>query len=756
MKKRIVGFLLVVVMLVLSLASCGYNYSKDNLADYGALNKTDFEAALQSLKIEDGDFTSDPTTRQNKVHDAILKEFATKAGTTDKKTEGSVVAPDVLYYCYYVTAVKDGVEYMFVSDFLTSSSTSTISEKSIQLGLKTPEKIDAKIIEAFAEAAAAGEFKIEDYAYTKVTTDDEDTAEIDESKVKAGDIVYINYTSSYKVTEADGKEKTVDEKATKLRVVLDAANPFHKAVIDEIAKDGKKVTSAISELKVNEEGKGDVTYTNISIDWVEKGKELTTYTEKTYTTATSKTDVYGKSVDLNGIELTYHIYPVSYIDVEEVNATNIINVLFGSGITYTTVCQVLFGYDVFEQKDGETDEQYDERIENLANDYKFAEEEGSDKTLDLETFIESLANLQKTYETEKKDKTTAETELKKAKTDLETAIKAVLDKATDDQKAALTAAEAALEAAKKAVADAGEAATDAQKQAVTDATNKYNEAKTAAYANATDNERGKVTTAENAVPVAETALDEAVKNYNLAKEPRDKKVAAFFAVKEGMEATLTKGYEDYTYEKLEAEYNKEIKMNLAKEVYALLEKYVSVTEDKLPEKAVDEAFDQLMENYEYAFYNNQTLENDTAGEEGEASNKDQSYYALYKGSFKTFIIKCVVPNEYKKTVETYAEAKEVIRNEGAKKMVLPVLRVYVASEAYDLIIDDKEFKERADEDSNYIVNEAYYGKNTVRNTYQFDDLMNYILSNTETNKADDAKFTVVEYTKVKYEFKPAE
>ena len=88
MKKRIIGFLLVVVMLALTLASCGYNYSKDDLSQYGSFNKAAFEEALKAITIADGDFTEDPTIREQKVYDAIYAEFATKAGTTDKKTEG--------------------------------------------------------------------------------------------------------------------------------------------------------------------------------------------------------------------------------------------------------------------------------------------------------------------------------------------------------------------------------------------------------------------------------------------------------------------------------------------------------------------------------------------------------------------------------------------------------------------------------------------------------------------------------------------
>ena len=731
MKKRIIGFLLVVVMLALTLASCGYNYSKDDLSQYGSFNKAAFEEALKAITIADGDFTEDPTIREQKVYDAIYAEFATKAGTTDKKTEGKVGIHDTLYYCYYVTATDAaGVDHLFVTDYLVSSS-GTLTEKSVQLGRKYSKDMEKAIIEA---AAAIADFDIAEYAYSKVTTDDETTKDKNEAKPSEGDIVYITYKYTVHGAEKDEPEVSV----SKERVVLDKTNAFHKALLEnyfEVAEGAKKIGDTIANIEKLAVGEQSISYSDIKIEWVEKGKELTTYTEVTFDdeatdTAATKTDVMGKSVNLKNLELTYHIYPVSFISANvgaEYTATDLINTLFGSGISYTTVCQILFGYDYAEKTEDE--------IAALVAAYKFTE---GDKEISLETFIESLANLAKTFETEKKDLTTAETELTKAKKSLKEAIDVVVNKAPDAEKNAFNAAR-----------DALEASTEADKTALEAA---YNDAKDKAFAasTATDDEKGKVTTASDAVKVAENALTEAQTAYDTAKTARDAKVTALLALTD-MEAKLTKGYVDYTYEKLEAAYITEVKMNLATEIYALLEKNVTIS--ALPEKAVDEAYDQLIENYEYAFYNNQTLDNDKAGTDGEASNKDQSYYSIYKGSFKNFIKSCVVPNEYGKTPETYAEAKEIIRTEGAEKMVRPVLMVYLASEAYGLVIDDDAFEALAEEDSNYIVNEAYYGENTVRNAYQFDELMNHILAPTETTGTEDARFTKVTYALVPFALK---
>ena len=70
-----------------------------------------------------------------------------------------------------------------------------------------------------------------------------------------------------------------------------------------------------------------------------------------------------------------------------------------------------------------------------------------------------------------------------------------------------------------------------------------------------------------------------------------------------------------------------------REVYKLIEKFVTV--NSVPKKAVDETYDQMIQNYQHAFYDNETLDGDS-----DESNKDQSYYSLYKGSFKNFLTKC--------------------------------------------------------------------------------------------------------------------
>ena len=667
MKKRIISLILTVAMLVLMLVGCAYNYSKDDLSQYATFDKAGFEAAIKKLEIKDGDFSVNEETRAKKVLDAMYQALAKGADTTATVTEGKVGAHDLLYYCYYITAEIGGKTVYFVGDEMT-----TAKAKSVQMGLQFPSDLEAAIL------AAAIDLDITDKAYSQVKEDDESTAEVNESKAKEGQVAYISYSYSYTETDANGVEKEIKGTVTKHRVVLDKSNIIHAKLLADSAKIGATVAD-FKDDKGTEDAKDDISYTKAKIEWVEKGSELTTFTE-TYEGTTDMTDTEGtkhlsKDLKDNKVQLTYHVYPVHFVAVDALTATNVINVVYGKNITFSVVKNILFGSDFSEKTE---DEQ-----KALLDEYKTSKD---NKELSLEDFVTNLANLQNDY-------TTNKTAYDKAVTAKEKADKDLAD-------------------AKQAVADAGDKATEAQKS--------------------------KVTTAENALKVAEEDLTKAKTKYDDALKARDEKVTELLKMKTDMETKITTGYEKVTYKGLEDTYNTEIKTALATEVYKLIEKYVTV--NSVPEKAVDEAYDQLIENFQSDFYNNETLTGDSA-----ESNKDQSYYSIYKGSFKNFLIKCVVPNEYKKTVSTYDEAKAAVRD-AATELVKPVLRVYVVADAFDLTIDDKEFKERAENDINYTYNEGNHGENTVRNAYQFDDVMNYVLE----SETKDGKVT---YKKVVFTFK---
>jgi len=510
MKKRIISLVLVIVMASLVLVSCGYSYAKDDMANYASFENIEaFKAALKELKIEDGDYTTDQTTRDNKVYDSIYSELATAAKSGEKKYEGAVGAHDLFYYTYYCTADFDGTTATFFTSYMK-----TDSALNLQFGKKTATELENKII---AAVNALGDLK--DKVYTSDTS----------GTVKDGDIVFVSYkyTHQVEVLDKDGnvqkdengnpvtKEETVT--VTNERLVLTkGASLFidHLLGVYAEGETEKKAAGIGSSATVEDFTTANgVKYTGIKVNFRANGESLPSFTNVTFDETRTVTDTNGVSRDLKGKELTYYVYPVYYISVDEFNATNLINTIFSSNISADGLGIVLVkGYEDMEEEERKT----------ALESYVITAADGTKTT--LADICEKLATLQK-------DLTSAKTAYDKAVTDLETK-----QAAYDDAKAKADAA--------------GEAVTEAQ----TDTLNK-----------ATKN-----------LEDAQKAHDEAKTKYDTAKTDRDNKVNELLTVKENMAALLVEGYERVTHEHLLDNYNNEIKMNLAEKVYELLEKHVKV------------------------------------------------------------------------------------------------------------------------------------------------------------------------------------
>lgn len=674
MKKRIIGLILVVAMLTLSLVSCGYSFAKDDLtayATFSAENKAAFEDALKKILIEDGDFTADPATRENKVLDSIYSALAESADKADKKTAGVPGVRDLVYYCYYVTADFDGTEAVLYASNMNQSNAANV-----QLGATDLEKV------ADAVATALASFDFTDKTYSSDTT----------GTASEGAVVYVTYTYSYKVTGDDGVEKEESGTCTNDRIVI-AAAPAEGAAATSLASYlcGKDVNKALDKTTITEEGKGEVSYSGIKINWVAKGNEVTSFTDVTFADEDKNvTDTNGKPRNLKGKELTYHIYPTHFVSVPEFNATNLVDTILGEDIDAEIIYQLLFGEEYAGlDADNKDDEAKIAERNELVKPYITKDGE---KDVTLAALVENIAKLQK--------------EVKEAE-------EALADKEED-----VTEATTARDKAKDAVDQAGDAATDAQKDSLTKA-------------------ETNLTNATKARDDAKTLRDNKVAD-------KDAKIATLLGITVDGVATsdrLVKGYKITTYNYLQDSYNNEIKMNLATEIYYFLTKNIAVT--GTPEDAVKMTYDQMIENYEYEFY-----------KEDYDTSKKISNYKQYKGSFKKFLIAAVTSDI--KTVKTYDEAIAAIK-EKAAEYVKPIVQIYVAAKAYDVVVSDKEFKDyKKNPDNNYSYNEYSYGENSVLYAYQFDKLMNLFLEYDEkTADADANGYEVVtfEYKKIgAYEF----
>ncbi|MBQ8719789.1 MAG: hypothetical protein IJY65_02025 [Clostridia bacterium] len=318
MKKRILAMLLVVATLVLTLASCGFNYETSDLSAYTEFDKAAFVSALEKLVIEDADFTTDEDVRDQKVRDDINKALAELVDDEAKVLTGVIGANDLLYYCYYCTATipaeEEGGEEKNIVVFASNMEESKATK--LQLGLS-----DATDLQKAIEGAIAT-IDITDYIYSTETSTD--------YVLKYGDEVYISYSYNYSY-EKDGVDLTGKGSVSYEKITLvDDGDEAVVSFSDKIV--GNKIGASIADFTINEQRDADealeeVKYTGAKVAWVvESGEELTvkdtTYTETKKVTATD-----GSSYDLKNIELTYHVYPVYSLDVPTLDGRKVFEIL---------------------------------------------------------------------------------------------------------------------------------------------------------------------------------------------------------------------------------------------------------------------------------------------------------------------------------------------------------------------------------------------------------------------------------------------
>ncbi len=200
---------------------------------------------------------------------------------------------------------------------------------------------------------------------------------------------------------------------------------------------------------------------------------------------------------------------------------------------------------------------------------------------------------------------------------------------------------------------------------------------------------------------------------------------------------IVKEHKDNKYDELEDAYNNEIKANLAKKLKEYLDKNV-VVGDTLPEEAVEDVYYIMMQNHKYTFYqgNATEIKNDKEVEIKDKDGNNISWYKYHNGSFDAYLIAAINTKEntkYEKVDE--AEAKVM---ECARDFVAELVKIYAVSAAYDCLISDEEYEERAYDDFYYSYFVAYYGDIGYRAAAQFADLYNKLLIIEGEQEAIDA------------------
>ena len=671
MKKRIISLILVLVMLCFVFASCDkYSIADEkNLASYASLkNKADFETLLKNLAVEDSDFSADEATRTDKAWDSIYSDLAsvvTKDG--EKLNTGKPSANAVVYYNYYYTYSKttgEGENAVTTTYYFTDNMASEKSV-SVMLGLRDLTDLEKQLKEALTAV------EINNYVYSTKTS----------GKTVENDVVYVSYKCSWETTLEDGTKKPESITLTNERIELKKGNAFAEYLT------GKDINTTLDPFEDKATGKK---YEGIKINFRALGTELPgSFTEKTYDEKKEVKDIYGTTHDLNGQDLTYHVYPVNYIEVPAFDATSFVNVILDDSITYRAITRVLFG-ETFEEKSDE------EKAALVAN--YVTKDIDTTTDLTLEQLVEKIKTAQTEYDTALKAKDTAESDY-------------------NTKKSAKTAAETAYAAKEKAKNDAAKAL-----EGKTEADSDYADLKAKLDTATSDFEKAKtdLDTATTNLTAAETAFNTAKESFTSKENVRNYYVGSLINVTEagktaGKGNNLTDGYYCLTYEYLLDIYNEEIKEKCAKAIYDLFA--TNVTVNSLPEKAIKETVDVIVDNYKYQYYN-------------EKASDGVSYYTKSK-NFKEHLINNVKDEKGNGANGSYDYAMRIIEQE-AKGYVTEVVIIYALSEAYGVLVSDKEFKEYMKDDTNKSYADAY-GENSVRYALQFDRLMDHLLAYEEVD-----------------------
>ena len=734
MKKRIISLILVLAIATLALAGCAYNYEKDDMSKYAEFDADAFVAWLLSgeLEIEDGEFgweegdKNNPTSgRWLKVEDAIFTTLVGLADKTDKKTEGTPDKYDTYYYCYYVTAEienEDGVAEtrVFLNVGTTQTETKMNSSKptSIQLGMSTLEGLDAKIQDAVKS------FDLTDKAYKTNAT----------GTTKKGDVVVVSYSKSCEY--ADG---TKDEKPTEVKyetIVLTEDKVEEKDKMTFLSQlvgitAGSSAGKDFNNVKETVDGKeATVTYSGVKVHWivdgaitVENNRPTANITVKdtTFTDEAKKdteyTDMFGKKFKLYNEELTYHIFPVYYIDV--------ISAYDAKVILETIIAEkISAGGTKTDDNGNETETEPTFKVFATDSGFVNGEKTANALVVELVKLYETLAEKEKALEDPEKKFEDAKTALTAAET-------------------ALTTAKNKLADAEKALEEAGQEATDQQKQAVTDAK---------AVVEAAEEKK---TDAETAKTEAETAYNTAKGEVDTAEANVDAKLDEILACTktetvEGVETVkkisdeIVDEYRVQRYDALEATYKSTVKNSVALAFYEKARELIKFKtegdKELLPEREVKRVYEELIDNLEYEFY------------EGTDETSKKSNVAVH-GTFENYI-----KSEYKMTTSDVSAVYDKIMEE-ARAAVKELVILYTLKDACDADVTP------SDEDVNSILGLSYlyqlvYGivieEEDARHVVLFNNIMNYFLE--EVAEDDYAEDTVygenkIQYKNIKYGFK---
>ena len=362
----------------------------------------------------------------------------------NKAISAAIPAEDIANYIYSTSSANvvgkgDVISLSYTKTWKEGEETKTETKSNVYFTVGEKNKLaDALIGKQVGVAYNGIEITEGDYAgtYTDVKVESivKDNSTI---KVADGDVAYLTYTITFDAkgwyneetkkyelpegydaanVDSDGNYKaTVSyEKNTIVADPADATAETKTLLGQLVDKSVGSTTSSITVKNVQIGEKTiEVKYTNVKVNWIVNSTtegftvNYTPYDEELKEDNSNKkteTNVEGEKITLNKVELTYHIFPIYYLNVEDVNAELIIREF------YSTVAST-------QTKEHEhTDDDHEHETEYVFDTLNDTEFKNGDKT--LADLVKELVTLYSTLTTKEKTLTDALKALSTAQSNL--------------------------------------------------------------------------------------------------------------------------------------------------------------------------------------------------------------------------------------------------------------------------------------------------------------------------------------------------
>lgn len=362
----------------------------------------------------------------------------------NKAISAAIPAEDIANYIYSTSSANvvgkgDVISLSYTKTWKEGEETKTETKSNTYFTVGENDKLAEALIGKQVGVAYNGiEITEGDYAgtYTDVKVESivKDNSTI---KVADGDVAYLTYTITFDAkgwyneetkkyelpdgydaanVDSDGNYKaTVSYEKNTIKADAADATAETKTLLGQLVD--KSVGSTTSSITVKNVQIGDKTievkYTNVKVNWIVNSTtegftvNYTPYDEELKEDNSNKkteTNVEGEKITLNKVELTYHIFPIYYLNVEDVNAELIIREF------YSTVAST-------QTKEHEhTDDDHEHETEYVFDTLNDTEFKNGDKT--LADLVKELVTLYSTLTTKEKTLTDALKALSTAQSNL--------------------------------------------------------------------------------------------------------------------------------------------------------------------------------------------------------------------------------------------------------------------------------------------------------------------------------------------------